>query len=294
LKKILSMKNLILIPFLFVTLFGFGQSYLPVFQGYDSVYWEINTFKIGFIDSLKTIRPTKGFLEGIQKFDGRSYRLFKNRGWDCNTRFYIREDTLQQKIYARYDIRDSEDHLLYDFALIQGDTFRPSILVPVGTSCDRFDDFKTSYLVTKVENVSYFGKIRKTISLELINSKYTQPENMKLIEGVGSEYGFDFFNYCIFRNFDGFCGGHCVYKEFLYDFGEDCKSDITNTLEIETPKLEIAVFPNPVKNQIFIKKTAIEFRDVTKIEEVEKLDKGVYFLSIETESGVLVKRFIKN
>ncbi len=140
---------------------------------------------------------------------------------------------------------------------------------------------QTPFGETQMENVSGL-KFTKTIG--------------GLTEGQSISYGCKF----------AFAGGLAVTKYITYKVGDSCGSLSVADVTLND---EIIVYPNPVKNTLFIKSNSV---DISKIEiystlgslvkkvtnnfksiQVEDLSKGLYLVKIYTDKIAITKKFIK-
>lgn len=199
------MKNFL--PLLFILLFQFGNAqepYLPLLT--DSILWENVTYFNGFDGTRWTTtygNSTSRLTTEERLHKDSIFRVFRNDYDSSIDPIFLYEDTLNRKVYARKGFDEFEDPrvLIYDFNLMEGDTFRIPYLRK-WTSYWEFD-CSTDFLVTKVEYRDYFGIERKTISLEMLSYFGINldcdptgwiPEQLTIIEGIGCSYFFDFFN----------------------------------------------------------------------------------------------------
>ena len=103
-----------------------------------------------------------------------------------------------------------------------------------------------------------------------------------------------------------FAGGLAVTKYITYKVGDSCGSLSISDVSLQN---EITMYPNPVKNTLFIKSNSV---DISKIEiystigslvkkattnfnniQVEDLSKGLYLVKIYTDKTFITKKFIK-
>lgn len=315
-KKPLLVKNLIFTLSLLFSTIGFGQDYIPIFEGYDSVKWN-NVF--GYIDFFSGSNEYRTRFARIDSIvidstiidSGNEYREFKysNTFSFGNKTILIREDTANGRVYAKLP-NGKEEYLIYDFSLEVGDEFDFYLL---SSSVDSFN-FYCTFLVESVAFEDFFGVSRKVIKFKTSRDCWIEP----FVEGIGTLGGFEYF-YNKYYWIDGTSPNVlCTFKNGEKVFGDSiCFKELipTNTEKIES-EFYLKIFPNPTDNQLVIKNTSqnilsgklkitdltgrifiekqIRFKEEIRIEEVEKLVPGIYFLSLETDEGRMVNKFIKN
>lgn len=210
-----------------------------------------------------------------------------------NFRDFIREDTLQSKVYT-YDKNQEQDFLLYDFSMEVGDTL--------------VDEEFCISKVTVVDSIEIHNdQKRKRLLLEHDTYGF-----MYWIEGIGSSKG-------LFNRIQCYLDGpttslNCYFenKEKLYSNGSECF--IVNTEEFLVLQ-QISLFPNPANGylQLDLSEIAIpnlqirifsllgqEMQNFSastgQIQQIEVSDlaSGVYFLGVEKEGQIIWgEKFIK-
>jgi hypothetical protein len=287
----------------------FGQGYYPMLT--DSNTWYVyNNFEGCFTNIVLT--------SGDTVISGTQYEILKS---DCNNPFpipyttvdFLREDTLQQKVFFRYAFLetgapDTVEYLFYDFNLMKGDSiflYNPHILGGSSqnqTGADTLGWFRvdTTYLTSTI-----VGQ-RKAIHLRNVKSGYewqdmTWVESIGAVEGIYLYGGGQAWLNCGFRN------NTREWAHFPSDSNCICNSlgiSILNKGE------EISIFPNPVNTTINIK---VEGRDLETVSiynlegqivfqtinpsvetfDVGSLDKGFYFVELKLISNK-VSRTVEN
>ena len=176
-----------------------------------------------------------------------------------------------------------------------------------------FTDLRTGQLIYKKENLDSFVIYRDTISLP--NSCI----EFKLNDAGGD--GIDFWwnrqqtgvGYCRFRDMNA-----KQIKNLNPDFGSELIYRFTTTWGLEAKGLEVSdlqinLYPNPANNLLYIDLSSLEIpkgrlqvsdllgRTVlqkTFAEDqlrlpLDGLSKGVYIITLQTEQGIVVKKFVK-
>ncbi len=99
--------------------------------------------------------------------------------------WYLREDTVEKKVYSRHNITDTEE-LIYNFSLEVGDIFN------------------NHFYVDSIKNIEYFGAIKKTFYMHDISSGGSNI----WIEGVGA--------------LSGILSSDEIYQGYLEGYGMNC------------------------------------------------------------------------
>ena len=159
---------ILLICFLFC---AFTANAQRIYFSDSSNQWRIAGINCGGDDHL----PVPGVVKytGDTLINGYKYSILPHGGMDTNN-IYVREDTMNNKVYAIYNTYpdyDTAEQLLYDYNLQVGDTFRSSHTIHVATS---------------VDTVMINGDIYKTWQLSLVNYDSTWSfADYKVVEGIG-------------------------------------------------------------------------------------------------------------
>jgi len=220
---------------------------------------------------------------------------------------FIREDTVEKKIYAKpyYTMYEDSEIVLYDFNLVAGDS------IFVYTITDAFIDPIAWYHVDSVGLFNTLIDTRKVIYLSSnINGDEYKPvwvEGIGCLAGLtgnGGQVSYDFIN-CFIRN------DTLIYKSDYAIYYNDCYiivgiSDMKNAIEYK-------LSPNPFRDKITISKTdsqliTIKIFDVyghqlmqyKKNQNSFELDlndliSGVYIIQfIDNQNNCVTKQIIKN
>ena len=209
--------------------------------------------------------------------------------WDNYYRGAMRNDTLNKKVY--FIERDSlNEILLYDFSLNVGDTLYGTM--PFGNSP-----------VTSIDSV-------------LVGSNYHKrffSSTWEIIEGVGSTYGLleikfpefieSMYLICFTHNADTYINnnfGNCVVID----------STMVGINEIYKPPSTIEISPNPATSAFTITSSSklkeiklfsvlgeciyqSEISNSKSEIDISSLAKGIYFVEIKTEEGIVRKKVVK-
>ena len=222
-------------------------------------------------------------------------------------------DTLNVSYYYMYSENDSvfffadnDFHLLYDFGANSGDTI---IL----------NYFETGYgtplqmIIDSTGTIMVSGQERK-IQYITCGDGFVIEFGHHVIDGIGNTY-------FMFPTYDGTMNGplRCFQDDstdiflnpFHWGYGwnhQDCEEIITGIEETENIEI-LSVFPNPTKSSISIKnidrETAYKIFNINGKEikqgvisesneiSIRELSKGIYFIKLENENILTVKKIIK-
>lgn len=192
------------------------------------------------------------YTDGDTLNGGYQYKVLNGFHFISRT-FWLREDSLNQKVYLSYDAGTRREELLYDFSLQVGDSINiKNPITPFITSAGHFtvDSILMDLLQDGIHYRHYY------LSPSLSNTISTN--TAEWIEGVGSlslinaPSGFPDVNdvgklSCFFKN------GNLFYSNL--DSIENCSPNIVVILDVNTdqPKFdELKVFPTFVHNQCHI------------------------------------------
>ena len=209
--------------------------------------------------------------------------------------FYIREDTVTQKVY-RYNTTSQLDELLFDYSLQQSD----SIYLPGSTNIYFYVD--TLYTVVTPDGISrrYFESYPRP-NLGTTGGYY--------IEGLGGAMGPFERPYHLFE--EGYwvlcistINGNPIWPAMV-----SCYNFATNLVEQEVITDEISIYPSPSSESIFMRNvlpnSIYTIYNITgdkfgpnKIEQggivnISMLKSGMYFIKIESDNKISVVKFIK-
>lgn len=209
----------------------------------------------------------------------------------------IREDVVAKKVYIIPPSGPSEQ-LLYDFSMQVGDTLKGYLA----------NGWPTLHKVTGIDSVQVGASYRKRWTLNPVSSSFP-PNNFRIIEGVGSDYGL----------LKVLPGGIVDYPAIsitcfkhnglpLYPSTVTSCNLITslNSYSYDTDQIKIS--PNPVNNQFSIAMSTNEAMAVTIYDingkkvlspilnkgqqeiNVSALSEGVYTIAIEIGTQVINKK----
>jgi hypothetical protein len=294
---------ILFIIFNFVGQLAFSQNYFPFPK--DSSFWSQREYYndgTGIIENIHTIN-----FEGDSLINGYSYNKLYSSGTEniynqfgglisstpVNRHLYtlLREDSSKHI----FEYSSGQEQLIYDFNLELNDT--------LDYTAYRYILAEGTY-VSVVDSILIGTEYHKRFHLSVVN---LATDYIALIEGVGSSFGLlnftgpSFEQYKVlncFRNADGeiiFDSSYCSY--------------------VSVPKIDfsefISIFPNPSSQSIFVETKGIiiekisvldiygnqqnytnEFNNGNQI-YISDLNSGIYFLEIKTDSGKLIKKFVK-
>lgn len=262
---------------------SFGQFYNPTIG--DSNMWNI-------IETFEATNTRTNVANRDTIINGLNYRKFEEVFYGVNTVYdciaYIREDTLDQKIFIRTGdfLQDTIEYVLYDFSLNEGDSIQL-----YGITYWEVDSMGY-YQVDSISEIELNGQIHKKFFLSGDPYVYPdRPENPIWIEGVGS-LG-DFMHPGI--SVDEFTRGvlSCFFKNGIKVFQSpdyDSCMVFFGDIEKHGNHGQIKVYPNPFKNSICI---LSEIPQDLRINIVNSLGQVVYsnrFFSI-SENEVNLSSF---
>ncbi len=213
---------------------------------------------------------------------------------------FVRED-LEKRVYHW---QNGVEYLIYDFELVKGDTLElGNPLFPTNT---------TSVIVDTIY-IEYIGlKDRDVIMLRDLNDNTTE----LWVEGIGSMAGLDKSGYQTLDieniNFELLCFNEfdtLKYQDANYSTCYFAPSSIT-----ENYLSDIVVYPNPASAHVQVKSLkskvkSIEIYDIygkaiiipllrrvggVFTYNTSSLQRGIYFMKIQTEREVTINKFIKN
>lgn len=208
-----------------------------------------------------------------------------------------------------HNLEPNQDHLLYDFDIIEGDTIRYSEI----TSSSILNGDTTTYTRQTYSIVKgILNKVEGHNSYDVANStSFVFPiDSEPLIEGVGSYFG-------LFGSYDSYLSNLICFtiddEPLIYDsICDPCEEFVSNKNVAEIKSIEI--YPNPADSELFItnngqaKVDQIQLYDVSgqllqEFSEPENnfrietslFQSGIFFLHIRFRDGArLVKKLIIN
>jgi hypothetical protein len=255
-------KPMIIIWFAIVTISGFTQNYHKLIR--TNTYWDV--FALGFLyyDAIDRIY----FTGNDTVIEGKVYNLSRqypfeqvNPGWlippfvidtvSIPTNFFIREDTIERKVYIYDPYLTPTDQLLYDFSLSVGDTLQSDYNVgPLGSPI---------VLMTIDSITLQNGEKRKEFIFYAFD---TNNITANYIEGIGGQQGLFAPIFPAFEQ-NEFYGYFCINENEINLWGDQCIwyfVGMSNQNENQT----IKVFPNPAQDILNVNLSQkIPFADLT-------------------------------
>ncbi len=142
---------------------------------------------------------------------------------------YIRNDSINKKVYLYDSLQSHQDILLYDFSKTVGDTLYPVNANYGGLNICTGDTF----VVMIEDSIDIGGEYRRRL---VLNKPAFTGDSISMIEGIGSNLGFAFNIYCPFEQISGLV---CFnYKTFSYSPPSQAGSPYcSRTLNIESEVL---------------------------------------------------------
>jgi len=232
---------------------------------------------------------------------------------DANPTFKSTGDSLivwenERKVYF---LEDSTFYLLFDFTLEVGDTvvyYSPTDRGLLSTDPDAFGDkpIAETYVIEDVIDIVVDNQTLKKFDT-------WGPASFCYIENLGCT-GHRLTGECCFYVASGCFGGLQCYNNGTIEYITDqnfvtpnpaCPlPDATNDILSD---VEIALFPNPASEFLNIQST-VEFTDISILNlkgelskstsysetiDISSLSSGIYFIRLQAEKGVVIKKFIK-
>jgi hypothetical protein len=208
----------------------------------------------------------------------------------------IRQDTLNKKIYVVLTDSTTE-HILYDFSLQVGDTIN-SVLHTLTAGCLGFNT-ETIYLIDTIQVNGYDHRVfHYQGSCDGTDGSY--------IEGIGSEFGL------LFPNLKDIQESHLnclkINNQSYYPYANVTCTLPTISVNDLDQLLDISIFPNPTSEILTIslpenslttdahlfdaagkEQHRLKVQGGENIVDVIKLDYGIYFLQIGSQSFKIFK-----
>jgi hypothetical protein len=199
--------------------------------------------------------------------------------------FFIREDTLLQKVYRCCNGINNEEELLFDFCLQQGDTLGSYLTID-----------------TIVNIVTADNKTRKKFYI----TDYPY-DGAYYIEGLGGNRGPFIFPE---PNFEGQYFTMCVKSNDFTIYGVECYDFISSTDDIRN-ETNVKIYPNPTDDLIKLNFSKdnnkrieiyncfgqqlkiIETRQLKVNMDISDYESGIYFISIKQDNKVSAYKVIK-
>ena len=314
-----------------------SQTYKPLIPtGSDTVlitYVDCNVFSYVtiniFINSDTTIDGNSSY-RIVDEYE-HAYGAFHPQ-YGLRRHYFIREDSLENKVYVRY-LNHWNEELLYDFSLSIGDSINLSVCRDEMTN--DWDTLK--FFVTSVDSLknSVNNEKNKAILLEYHSSNDSL--SMLWIESIGSLNGFDYkhryfeiagdllFEYLdtslSYPKYNYFAHAKCKFVNEVTTFNTDSillsersfeacdyQQSISLAIKDEDATSFLKIFPNPASTYLNIEigfsGTQYQIFDSYgrrllngKLEEnridVSSLVPGLYFLRVESDGKAYSARFVK-
>ena len=210
----------------------------------------------------------------------------------------FRNDIAAQKVYYIDPGKDTE-RVIYDFSLSVGDTI-PELPE---------DFYNPNNTIKSIDSIEIGGRYHKRFK---IDNNCWDVYTLYIIEGIGSTYGLLSSTLCPFESmYELIC--FSINEETIYPYaGYDCKPAIYNAIE-DYNKSMINLYPNPTTGELRIESGELRINSVEIFDvfgrkqktilhspfsilhsiDISHLSNGIYFLKIHTESGIVVKKVVK-
>jgi hypothetical protein len=294
------MKQLITFGFLFMTI-NLSAQYTPLHIDIGT-YWKVDAYNslgtgMGNLEiKSESIKDTS--ISGMTYYVIRT--ITKHSGFNIvyypvDYYTYLRNDTINKKVYAYVNGSDS---LIYNFDLTIGDTLYSTI--PNDPADLTIDTIYTS---------NFYGVNRKTIATKDTFGNIQR----KLIEGLGSEFGFIAYSYD--PGFENGAFTTCIKYNGTTLFGD---SSITCDLPLAINNIQqninVKVYPNPTSDKLIIEidknivgNCTLELKTIygttlikketklsNEIIDSNNLSSGIYILTIKNADKVYTQRIFKD
>ena len=189
-------KILLLILFSYSKITIHSQGYLPVFKdvnrwctrgvffSYSSYPFDANYLFSNYNDNTDSTVYIKDTV-----IKSKTYKALRNPSFGSfyfkNVVSFVREDTLLGKIW--YLDSQFNEHVLYDFSLVKGDTMIINFSVLFkGFESEQYSPVSGTYIIDSTISINVYGLTRKVISLKLKNNSTHYYNKLIWIEGIGS------------------------------------------------------------------------------------------------------------
>ena len=153
------------------------------------------------------------------------------------TNIFLREDTLERKVYRYFEELSPKDQTIYDFSLSVGDTLQSDAIV---------DCFNAPVIVQYIDTVILLnGELRKRFHFE------TMCGPINYIEGIGAEADF-FGGYMPVFEGNGMGGFFCITENEIPLWNGPCEYffvGLTSTVD----NINASVYSNPNLTQLIIR-----------------------------------------
>lgn len=299
------MKQLIILSFLFMKI-NLSAQYTPLHLDIGT-YWKCQAYnsggvsnpnQIGYLD-IKSESINDTMINGLEYYIIRTITKHlsgKLVYYPVEYYSYLRNDTINKKVYAYVNGNDS---LIYNFDLTIGD----SLFSTIGNG------WGPDITIDTIYNDNYYGVTRKVFATKDTFGNIQR----KLIEGLGSEYGFIAYSYD--SGFESGTFTNCIKHNGVTLYGDstvtcDLPLAITNIQQ----DIKVKVYPNPACDNIIIEfdknitsNCRIELKTVygttvikkerkfsNEIIDIENLPSGIYILAIANSDKVYTQRIVKH
>lgn len=206
---------------------------------------------------------------------------------------FIREDTLNKKIYTLPDSIGSQEQLLFDYSLKVGDTLNLKVYESIGASNTKFFP---GGIVDSIKSVNTHGKLRNTIFTYGLYAIQGLPFETAILlsEGLG------------FREFGIYIIPKSIFVDYCEGEIEQCNLILSNE-SIQVQK-KVNIFPNPSTGifQVSINQDNLkslraysifgQLRKESKFSnkiDLSNLENGLYLLEITTRNDEKILKKIK-
>jgi|GEM_PF-718294 len=231
--------------------------------GYESIFGKDTTSWNVVWDMFDGLFTAGFYPNGYAVINGTEYRAINCNPMITRTPFYVREDTLEGKVWI-WDENVTKERLIMNMQMQKGDTF---LLAPY------YLYEQTNDSVAVVDTVFEDENGRKHIGFDFAVNHwlFQQPQKLEFIEGTGATYGLvyqlqedEFFSFdqeillCAFKD------GSKTY--FHPEYPDTCSMTIVGVKEI-SQRNDCRLYPNPGNNvlclQTLLKNADFELYDIT-------------------------------
>jgi hypothetical protein len=293
------MKQLFTLGFLIVTI-NLSAQYLPLHLEVGT-YWKVDAWNsqggapVTVETKSESIKDT--VINGYTYYQIRTIK----KGWASGLVYYpveyytyLRNDTINKKVYS---YTNGNDSLIYNFDLNIGDTLFSTIYS------------NPAYLIIDtIFNTNYFGISRKVFATKGTLGNYER----KLIEGLGSEFGFIAYSYS--PGFENGAFTKCIKYKGTTLYGDSSIScDLPLAINNIQNSMKVKVYPNPTSNTLIVEleksfkgNCTLELKTIygttlikketklaTETINCNNLSTGIYTLSIRQDDDIFIQKIVK-
>lgn len=228
--------------------------------------------------------------------------VFSNSNFDSTTAPCIGgiRENAQKQVYFKDG--DSLSRLLCDFSLSVGDTFH----IPNSTY---------TFEVSSIDTINYEGISRRKFTIGILDDQ--SPTIIAVwIEGIGNSEGLLFDMKIRTTTAEDWAQTRCyehngdlLYHNYSHGVVEDCVTPLVGLNDIEKQIENITIYPNPAREDISFSSSfmikGIEIYDImgkkvysldvnnySKTINISTFNKGIYIARLNTEQGLVSKKFI--